>query len=58
MIQVVHYLDEFIVLLPPGSDWRPMAACFEQLAKEVGLTTKDAKNEEGTTKNFVLRWEG
>lgn len=33
---VMHYLDDFLVLLPPGTDWHPVSARFEQLAKLVG----------------------
>ena len=50
--QVIHYLDDFIVLLPPGSDWRPISLRFQQLAHEVGLKIKNQKNEEGTLVNF------
>lgn len=50
--QVVHYLNDFIILLPPGCDWRPTGDMFEQLAGKVGLRIKEKKNEEGTVANF------
>lgn len=50
--RVVHYLDDFIVLLPPGYDWRPASDLFQQLAGEVGLKVKEKKNEEGMVVNF------
>ena len=35
--KVVHYLDDFIVLLPHESTWEPAAAIFQELAEELGL---------------------
>ena len=51
-IRVIHYLDDFIILLPPGSDWRPASSCFKQLAGLVGLKIKERKNEEGLLVSF------
>ena len=50
--QVVYYLDDFIVLLPPTCEWRPASDLFKQLAGEVGLRIKESKNEEGTVVSF------
>ena len=50
--RVVHYLDDFVVLLPLGYDWRPASNPFQQLAGEVGLKIKEKKNEEGMVVNF------
>ena len=50
--KVLHYLDDFIVLLPPGSRWEPAAGVFQETADEVGLKIKEQKNEEGTLVSF------
>ena len=51
-VHVVHYLDDFVVILPPGTDWRPVSARFKQLADMVGLKIKEQKNEEGSQVSF------
>lgn len=48
----MHYLSDFVVLLPPGCDWRLAGDLFQQLAGELGLRIKEKKNEEGTVVNF------
>lgn len=50
--RVIHYLDDFLVLLPPGTSWKPASRCFKQLATDVGLTIKERKNEEGMIVSF------
>ena len=52
LAKVIHYLDDFIVLLPPESAWDPAGAIFHQLATELGLKLKEAKNEQGRVVNF------
>lgn len=49
---VVHYLDDFIVLLPPESTWEPASALFQQLAGDLGLKVKTEKNEQGRLVSF------
>lgn len=49
---VIHYLDDFLVLLPPGSAWEPAGACFLELAEKLGLAKKEEKNEEGSCVSF------
>ena len=41
-----------MVILPPGTDWRPVSAQFKQLADMVGLKIKAQLNEEGSQVSF------
>ena len=50
---IIHYLDDFLIILPPGSKLERHIAIFERLCKEVGLSIKEAKNEEGTMASFA-----
>lgn len=49
---VIHCLDDFLVLLPPGSAWKYAGACFLELAEKLGLAIKEEKNEEGSCISF------
>ena len=51
--RVVHYLDDFLVLLPPESAWEPAGALFQKLSEELGLQIKEAKNEQGRQVSFA-----
>ena len=50
---VIHYLDNFLIVLPPGVDNSRCTEVFSTLCEQVGLSIKVAKNEEGTTVSFA-----
>ena len=41
------------MILPPGAKLERYTAIFESLCEEVGLSIKEAKNEEGTMASFA-----
>lgn len=45
--QVVHYVDDFLIILPPGTDWKSADRVYMDLASQLGLNVKLAKNEQG-----------
>jgi len=49
---VIHYLDDFLIVLPPHGNGIDCGSTFAELSSEVGLSIKVAKNEEGTTASF------
>ena len=50
--QIIHYLDDFLIILPHTSNLESYSAIFHELSHEVGLTIKESKNEEGTVASF------
>ena len=50
---VIHYLDDFLIILPPVGNLEKYSEIFAQLCSQVGLTIKTAKNEEGQLANFA-----
>ena len=52
LARVIHYLDDFLILLPPGSRWEPASHCFQAAAERLGLSIKESKNEEGNLVGF------
>ena len=43
--KIVHYLDNFLIILPPTADLISYSKIFNKLAEEVGLAIKESKNE-------------
>jgi len=52
--KIVHYLDNFLIILPPATttDLNIYSTTFGELCQEVGLCIKESKNEEGTIASF------
>ena len=50
--KIVHYLDDFLIILPPTADLISYGKIFDKLAEEVGLAFKESKNEQGTVASF------
>jgi len=50
---VIHYPDDFLVILQPVGNLEKYSEIFAQLCSQVGLTIKTAKNEEGQLANFA-----
>jgi len=51
--RVVHYLDDFLIVLPKGSNWKSAVRIFDETAEELGLRIKTSKNREGEITDFV-----
>ena len=49
---IVHDLDDFLIILPPTADLISYSKIFNKLAEEVGLAIRKSKNEEGTVASF------
>lgn len=52
-VSIIHYLDDFLLVLPPGADFERYSTRFSTLCAEVGLAIKTAKNEEGSIASFA-----
>ena len=50
---VIHYLDDFLLVLPPGGTLERYTETFSTLCDRVGLTIRDSKNEEGEAVCFA-----
>jgi len=50
---VTHYLDDFLIVVPPGTDNKKCTKAFTTLCSTVGLSIKASKNEEGTRVSFA-----
>ena len=50
--EVVHYLDDFLAILPLNGDPGYYGSRFAELCREVGLSVKESKSEEGTAVSF------
>jgi len=50
---IIHYLDDFLMILPPNSQLERYTTIFTRLCYEVGLSIKESKNEEGTVVSFA-----
>lgn len=48
-LQLVHYLDDFIAILPPGSHPMPYSRFFERYTRYLGLVNNPSKSASGTT---------
>jgi len=51
--RIIHYLDDFLIVLPPHSKPIKYTTVFARLCEEVGLSIKESKKEEGTTVSFA-----
>ena len=51
--EVIHYLDDFLIVLPPDSNPDACSTTFRVLSTEVGLSIKETKNEQGTVVSFA-----
>jgi len=51
--RIIHYLDDFLIVLPPHSEPIKYPTVFARLCEEVGLRIKESKNEEGTRVSFA-----
>jgi len=52
-VSVLHYLDDFFLVLPPQSQPEVYTGLFTSLCSEVGLCIKDSKREEGSRASFA-----
>ena len=50
--EVIHYLDDFLIVIPPTQNPTTHASIFATLCRTVGLSIKEAKNEEGKVASF------
>ena len=50
--EVIHYLDDFLIVIPPTQNPPTHASIFGTLCSTVGLSIKEAKNEEGKIASF------
>lgn len=50
---LIHYLDHFLLVLPPWANLELHSKTFSLICKEVGLTIKISKNTEGTVVSFA-----
>ena len=50
---MIYYLDDFLLVLPPCANLELHSQIFSLLCKEVGLTIKQSKNEEGRVVSFA-----
>jgi hypothetical protein len=46
---LTHYLDDFLVVFPPGTDISPHSQVFDNVLATVGLTKAPEKDSNGTT---------
>jgi len=52
-VHIIHYLDDFLLVLPPSTMLEQCSQTFKRLCEEVGLAIKEAKNEEGNIASFA-----
>ena len=50
--EVIHYLDDFLIVLPANGNMNRYNRLFTKICEEVGLTIKEATTEEGTVASF------
>ena len=51
--RIIHYLDDFLIVIPPDSNPTNYTRVFAKLCTELGLSIKESKNKEGTTVDFA-----
>lgn len=51
--EVIHYLDNFLIVVPPDSHPDACSTTLRDLSTEVGLSIKETKNEQGTVVSFA-----
>jgi len=52
-VRIIHYLDDFLMVLPPQASTAQYTTVFTNLCLEVGLSIKESKNDEGTVASFA-----
>jgi hypothetical protein len=52
LTEVVHYLDDFLFISPPTTDWTILDAIISTTADTLGLSIKEKKNRQGTVVDF------
>jgi hypothetical protein len=52
LTEVVHYLDDFLFISPPTTDWTTLDAIIATTADTLGLSIKEKKNRQGTVVDF------
>jgi len=52
-VRIIHYLNDFFMVLPPQASTVQSTTVFTNLCLEVGLSIKESKNEEGTVASFA-----
>ena len=50
---VIHYLDDFLIVIPPGYNPEQCSSTYSALFWQVGLIIKHSKDEEGTTASIA-----
>ena len=50
--KIIHYLDDFLIVLPEGGNTALYAQTFTSLCFTVGLSIKESKTEEGKVASF------
>jgi len=51
-VEIIHYLDNFLIVLPAQKDTSFYWQIFAQLCSVVGLSIKEAKSKEGSVDSF------
>ena len=51
-VSIVHYLDDFLLIIPTESKLQAYSKRFSLLCEEVGLVIKETKNEKGWIASF------
>ena len=51
-VEILHYLDDFFLIIPHEVELNAYSQRFSQLCKEVGLVIKVVKNKQGTVASF------
>ena len=51
-VEIVHYLDHFLMIVPPGQNPSAYSKRFRTLSVAVGLAIKESKNEKGRVGTF------
>jgi len=50
--KILHYLDDFLIVLPPTADTNIYSTIFDKTCTQVRLTIKESKNKHGTATSF------
>jgi len=53
LVEIVHYLDDFLMILPPDQKLEYYSQAFTNLSTEVCLGIKISKNQEGMVEDFA-----
>ena len=50
---IIHYLDDFLIVIPASENPDHCSQTWASLCRQVGLTIKDSKNEQGSVASFT-----